>query len=101
MEFKTFQYDGVDVRIEDPFLDGEKKVASKKPIITQEVLQSSLKPIMDFGKKIIDGAIEFAPDEVALEFGLNVGLESGNLCWGVAKGTASTHFTVTMTWKAE
>lgn len=101
MAFKAFQYDGIDIRFEDPFYDGEIKVSSKKPMITQEMLNDSLKPIMDFGRKIIDRATEYGPDEIALEFGLNVGLESGNLCWGIAKGSASTHFTVTMTWKAE
>lgn len=101
MNYTTFQYDGVDVRVEEPFLKGEKKVSPKKPVISQKMLEDSLKPIMSIGKKVIDEAVEFAPDEVAVEFGLNVGFESGNLCWGFAKGTAATHFTVTMTWKAE
>lgn len=100
MTYSTFQYEGIDFRIEEPFVEGEKK-ASRRTSITPEMLKESLKPIMSMGKKIIDEAIEFAPDEVALEFGLNVGLESGNLCWGFAKGSASTHFNVTMTWKSE
>lgn len=101
MEYKAFQYDGADIRIEDPFYAGEKKVSSTKTLITKEMLNKSLKPIMDFGKKMIDEAAEYGPDEIALEFGINAGFESGNLCWGIAKGSASTHFTVTMTWKSE
>lgn len=101
MNYKSFQYDGVDIRFEDLTMNGEEKVSAKKPIITSEMLKDSLKPIMKFGKKVIDEAIELAPDEVSLEFGLDAGFESGNLCWGIAKGTASTHFNVTMTWKNE
>lgn len=100
MKYQSFQYDGIDIRFEDITMSGEQKVAAKKPIITPEMLKDSLKPIMKFGKKVIDEAVELAPNEVSLEFGLDVGFESGNLCWGIAKGTASTHFNVTMTWKS-
>lgn len=100
MRTDLFQYEGLDIRIENASLTGENLVSLKKPAITKEMLEDSLKPIMNFGKKIIDEAIALAPNEVSIEFGLDMGFESGNLCWGIAKGSASTHFNITMTWKS-
>lgn len=98
MKYEIFQYEGVDVRIEDPFIVGEQKVALN-PIISQNLLTDSFSPIMKIAKKLIDKATEYGPNEVTIEFGVNVGFEGGNLCWGIAKGSTSTHLNITMTWK--
>ena len=37
-------------------------------------------------------------DEVAVEFGIVLGAETGAV---IAKGTAEVHFTVTLSWKRE
>jgi hypothetical protein len=39
-----------------------------------------------------------AADEVAVEFGIVLGAETGAV---IAKGTAEVHFNVTLTWKRE
>lgn len=101
MKYKTIQYDGMDIRFEDLNFEGENKVSIKKPNITPETLKNSLNPIIRFSEKIVNEMKEIAPDEFSLELGLDFAIESGNLCWGIAKGTTSTHFQITMTWKKE
>lgn len=100
---EEFEYEGGIVRFssDENTFSGEHLVSNKAPIITSEMLKESLTPIIKLGKAVVDEAMALAPNEVTVEFGLDIGFESGNLCWGIAKGNASTHINVSMTWKDE
>ena len=101
MIHKEFEFEGSIVRFccdENSF--GEEQLVGKKaPIVTSEMLKESLTPIIKMGKAVVDEVMALAPNEVTIELGLDIGFESGNLCWGIAKGNVSTNFNVSMTWK--
>ncbi len=99
MRFCEFEYNGGTIKVDSPFCDSEELV-SRRPIkFDVDQLKTTLTPILNLGKDIFEKAKEFSPTETSIEFGLDIGVESGNLCWGIVKGNASTHFNVTMTWK--
>lgn len=100
---KEFEFEGSIVRFlcDENSCVGEQLVGKKPPIVTVDMLKESLSPIIKVGKAVVDEAMELAPNEVTIELGLDIGFESGNLCWGIAKGSAATHFNISMTWKDE
>lgn len=103
MGYIDLKYEDVIIRIEDNKKDSingvEKEVAFKSTVITSEMLEKSLKPIMKFGKKIVDEFSELQPDEVSLSLGLDIGLETGGLYWGIVKGTTNSNLSINMKWK--
>jgi hypothetical protein len=62
----------------------------------RRALQDSLADIVPAVRAVHQGLQAAAPDEFTVEFGLNVGGESGLV---IAKGTVEVNFTVSMTWK--
>lgn len=61
-----------------------------------ESLEAALDQVKPGIHALVDRLIAMSPDEVAIEFGILLGAETGVI---VAKGTAEVHFTVTMTWR--
>lgn len=101
MAYKEFEFEGTVVRfdVDESTMTGEQTVSRKIPSITAEHLKQTLSPIMKIGKSVVDEAVALTPNEVSVTMGLDISLETGNICWGIAKGTATTHFNLTMTWK--
>lgn len=98
--YKKFEFEGTTVLFENVSSFGENLVSSSSPSIAINKLKESLTPIIKFGKTIIDEASEkISPDEIELSFGMDLSVESGNICWGIAKGSSETHFNITMKWE--
>ena len=70
------------------------KVVAKAQLTLEEALEK-LKPSLH---KIVDLLEGLSPDETSVEFGLNMGGETGVI---VAKGTAEVNFSIQMTWKSK
>jgi Trypsin-co-occurring domain 1 len=68
------------------------KVAARAQVTLEEALEK-LKPSL---RKIINVLDGLSPDETSVEFGLNMGGETGVI---IAKGTAAVNFSIRMTWK--
>lgn len=58
-------------------------------------LEHSLDEIQPAMRALVERLTTMAPDEVTLEFGLQLGTEVGAV---VAKGSSDVHFTVSLTW---
>lgn len=98
--YKAFEFEGTTVLFENVSLTGENLVSSAPPSIPINKLKESLTPVIKFGKTIIEEAAEkVSPDEIELFLGIALSVESGNICWGIAKGSAETHFGITMKWE--
>jgi Trypsin-co-occurring domain 1 len=69
------------------------KVAARAQVTLEEALEK-LRPSLH---KIIDMFKDLTPNEASVEFGLNMGGETGVI---VAKGTAGVNFSVRMTWRS-
>lgn len=88
------------VQVDDGELNRSLELASLRPgqVVAQasHTLDSTLQtlgPMLETLRKRI-GSI--ASDEVAVEFGVVLGAETGVV---IAKGTSEVHFQVTLTWK--
>lgn len=98
--YKLFEFEGATVLFEDVSSSGENMVSATPPSIAIDKLKESLTPVIKFGKTIIEEASEkISPDEIELSLGIALSIESGNICWGVAKGSSETHFSIAMKWK--
>ncbi|HLL68199.1 MAG TPA: CU044_2847 family protein [Micromonosporaceae bacterium] len=88
------------VQASDEDLPGDLELAALRPgeIVARagESLETALDQIQPAVKAVLSRLAKLAPDEVAVEFGLVLGAESGVV---VAKGTSKVHFTVNLTWK--
>lgn len=62
--------------------------------VTLEDALGKLRPAL---QKLVHLLKDLAPDESVVEFGLNIGGETGVI---VAKGSAAVNFKVTMSWKS-
>ena len=81
-------------------LPGGLELAALRPGEIVARVEKSLEHALDELKPAVvavrDRLAALAPDEVAVEFGIVLGAETGVI---VAKGTSEVHFTVTLTWK--
>jgi len=90
------------VQVGEDDLPGELELASPRPGEVIARARESVEAAIDQIKPAITAVTErlkaMAADEVAVEFGIVLGVETGAV---IAKGTAEVHFNVTMTWKRE
>jgi hypothetical protein len=59
-------------------------------------LQAALEPVTKTAKAVLDQFREACPDEVGVEFGVDLSVATGAV---ITKGEAACHLKVTMTWK--
>ncbi|MBW5485746.1 CU044_2847 family protein [Streptomyces bambusae] len=59
-------------------------------------LQKALEPITQAARATLDQLRKAGPDEIAVEFGIDLAVEVGAV---ITKSQAACHLTVTMTWK--
>ncbi|WP_250284757.1 MULTISPECIES: CU044_2847 family protein [unclassified Frankia] len=88
------------VEVDRREVPGELQLASDDPgtvaARARRALESSLADLAPAVRSIWQGLRDIAPDEFTVEFGVNVGGETGLI---IAKGTAEVNFTVSMTWR--
>ena len=90
------------VQAHEDDLPGGLELASLRPgevvARARESLETAIDQIKPAVNAIAGRLKAMAADEVAVEFGIVLGAESGAV---IAKGTAEVHFTVTLNWKRE
>jgi len=90
------------VQANEDDLPGTLELASLRPGDVVARARESVEAAIDQIKPAIDAVTDWlkamAADEIAVEFGIVLGAETGAI---IAKGTAEVHFTVTMSWKRE
>ncbi|WP_322751618.1 MULTISPECIES: CU044_2847 family protein [unclassified Frankia] len=90
------------VEVDRREVPGELQLASDDPgtiaARARRALESSLADLAPMVRSIHQHLRGITPDEFTVEFGLNVGGETGLI---IAKGTAAVNFTVSMTWRGE
>ncbi|MFF9220775.1 CU044_2847 family protein [Streptomyces viridosporus] len=59
-------------------------------------LQGTLEPVTAAARTTLDQLRKAGPDEIAVEFGINLAVEAGAV---ITKSGANCHLKVTMTWK--
>lgn len=59
-------------------------------------LQEALEPVTAAARTTLDQLRKAGPDEIAVEFGINLAVEAGAV---ITKSGANCHLKVTMTWK--
>ena len=83
-------------------LPGTLELASLRPgdvvARARESVEAAIEQIRPAVDAVAGRLRAMAADEVAVEFGIVLGAETGAV---VAKGTAEVHFTVTLSWKRE
>jgi hypothetical protein len=81
----------------DALPDGPVKAARLGDAIRElpTTVQAALKPVTDTAKVVLDQLREASPDEVEVEFGVDLATHAGAV---IVTGEASGHFTVRMTW---
>lgn len=90
------------VQVREDDLPGALELASLRPgevvARARESVEAAIDQIKPAINAVTDRLKSMAADEVAVEFGIVLGAETGAV---IAKGTAEVHFSVTMTWKRE
>jgi Trypsin-co-occurring domain 1 len=61
-----------------------------------ESLEDALEQVKPTVRALLDWMMSLGSDEVAMDFGLTLGAETG---LAIAKGTSEVHFTVNLTWR--
>ncbi|MET9914982.1 CU044_2847 family protein [Streptomyces sp. NPDC006476] len=61
-------------------------------------LQRSLEPITEAARATLDQLRKVRPDEITLEFGVNLAVEAGAV---ITKSQAGCHLKVTVSWKSD
>lgn len=88
------------VQASEDELPGGLELAALRPGEVVARVERSLEQALDQLRPAVaavrDRLAAMAPDEMAVEFGIVLGAETGAV---VAKGTAEVHFTVSLTWK--
>lgn len=84
---------GKTIRIEVTPLGGEQKVADIKPKL--EEVADDIEAIV----KALSGAIEKAkPKKATIEFGIEIGIESGQLTALIVKGSGKANLKISLEW---
>ncbi|HET8681912.1 MAG TPA: CU044_2847 family protein [Micromonosporaceae bacterium] len=88
------------VQASEDELPGGLELAALRPGEVVARVEKSLEQALDQLRPAVaavrDRLAAVAPDEMAVEFGIVLGAETGVV---VAKGTAAVHFTVSLTWR--
>ncbi|MGH3699275.1 MAG: CU044_2847 family protein [Pseudonocardiaceae bacterium] len=88
------------VQVSDAELPGDLQLASTRPgevvARARQSLEQALDQVTPAMRAMLDRLVAMSPDEVSVEFGLTLGVETGVV---IAKGTSEMHFAVTLTWK--
>lgn len=88
------------VQVSDAELPGDLPLASTRPgevvARARQSLEQALDQVTPAMRAMLDRLVAMSPDEVSVEFGLTLGVETGVV---IAKGTSEMHFAVTLTWK--
>jgi hypothetical protein len=88
------------VQASDDDLPGNLELAALRPGEIVARASESLEQALDQVKPAIQAVLgrlrAMSPDEVAVEFGILLGAETGAV---IAKGHGEVHFTVTLTWR--
>ena len=88
--------DGTFLYIETAEPRGEQKVANAK--IDIATLEGVLDAIEGFANKLKAVLDQVKPDSASIEFGVEVGLESGQLTAIIVKGTGKANLKITLGW---
>jgi hypothetical protein len=82
---------------EDDLPDGLELAARRGEIVARarESVEEALDEVMPAIRSVASRVRQLAADEVTVEFGVVFGIEAGAI---VAKGSAESHFTVTLCW---
>ncbi|MBV9013560.1 MAG: hypothetical protein JO272_16225 [Pseudonocardiales bacterium] len=88
----VFEVDRSEVAEDLVLASGESGKAARALVTLEETL-ASLTPSLT---RVVDALRKIAPEQIAVEFGLKMGGETGVI---IAKGTAEVNFKVTMSWK--
>ena len=90
------------VQADEDDLPGSLELATLRPgevaVRARESVEAAIDQIKPAINAVTSRLTAMAADEVAVEFGIVLGAETGAI---IAKGTAEVHFTVTLTWKRE
>lgn len=81
--------------IEVEQLSGESDVGAKQSFPLANVLDS----VRSLTKGLAPLLAELAPKKATIEFGMQLGIESGMLTAIIAKGTASANFKISLGWE--
>jgi len=81
------------IGIEISSIRGDQDIAIRIPS-----LDSVLDDISEISKKVMTAIQAAQPQKASVEFGLEIGIESGGLTALIAKGTGSASFKVTLEW---
>ncbi|HZN18538.1 MAG TPA: CU044_2847 family protein [Micromonosporaceae bacterium] len=88
------------VQVSEEELPGGLELAALRPGEVVARVEQSLEQALDQLRPAVtavrDRLAAMAPDEIAVEFGIVLGAETGVV---VAKGTTQVHFTVSLTWR--
>ncbi|MGW2627844.1 CU044_2847 family protein [Streptomyces chattanoogensis] len=60
-------------------------------------LERSLEPVTDAARATLDQLRKACPEEVMVEFGVDIAVEAGAV---ITKGSAGCHLKVTLSWKS-
>ena len=87
--------DGSSIRIQATVLGGEEDVAAIDKLIPFEAVTSSIEAI---SRAISITIQKVKPKKASVEFGIEVGVESGQLHALLVKGTTSGNLKITLEW---
>jgi len=92
---KSQLQDGTIIYIQATILGGDDYISSSsKPLPFEEVTDT----IKGIAKSVVDTLKEVKPRSASVEFGLEVGVESGKLTTLLVKGSATANLKITLTW---
>lgn len=77
---------------------GDQPVSSNKDVKLKDVTDQIAKIGKDLAQSIKSISEDLKPDEVGLEVGLDVAVESGRLTSVLVKGTSKANFKISMKW---
>jgi hypothetical protein len=87
--------DGTSIKIAAAYLGGDEDVLDIKKILPFKQVTDTVERI---AKETITTLQKVRPDKATVEFGIEVGIESGALTACLVKGTGTAHLTVTLEW---
>ena len=100
IEFPVDAGGSVLVQADEDDLPGSLELATLRPgevaVRARESVEAAVDQIKPAITAVTSRLAAMTADEVAVEFGIVLGAETGAI---IAKGTAEVHFTVTLTWK--
>jgi hypothetical protein len=81
-------------------LDRERPV-SMRPILEPQEFSGLMKAVEGIASGVADTMEKLRPSEASVEFGLELGVESGQLTALLVKGSAKGNLKITLTWTRE